>query len=207
MLFERQSSAPPGIHFLPSDLPDYNVFLLYGLTCDKYLADERAVREELNSNYCPLFWIRKPHCETHQLMGLLWALKNRCDGAEQGVASEVIRSVRRNLALDFRIDDAFIQRALMLAETGDWRANLKAVWISRILDAQLPDGGWDFDARVLPLTSSNYVVTEKNSITIRAPASSFHTTAQAVLLIAHILNQKDVPDTNLASWYKMPIVN
>src|SRR5262249_2992078 len=62
-----------------SSLPAYNLHFLYGLTCDQLLGQMEVVRAQNDAGYCPIIWLAHPHCRSHQLMGLLWAIDRGCD--------------------------------------------------------------------------------------------------------------------------------
>ena len=203
MLFDGPSAAPYELAGRALGFPGYNLFILYGLSCDPNLERLQVVQDELATNYCPSAWVLPPHCATHQLMGLLWSLRNECADASPAVALAIARSIRRQLVFDFRVDDAYVQRALLLAVSGDWTTTLRPVWISRILNAQLADGGWDGAALLVRTTGSKYIVSERSFVSIRDPVSSFHTTVQAAWLLAHILIQRKESTTGLTTWYRL----
>lgn len=49
--------------------------------------------------------------------------------------------IEREVTWDSRVTDAYLQRVLMLLESGA-ADRVEPVWVARILDAQNADGGW-----------------------------------------------------------------
>lgn len=184
-----------------SYLPPYNLHFLYALTCDELLGQLEVVRAQNDASYCPRIWIVHPHCRSHQLMGLLWALHRGCSEATQEAAVTVRDAMWREESLEVRVDDAYIQRALLLAFVPSRTAPLKRIWIARILAQQLPDGGWDGDYAAFGLPSGRYLMLSAGGMTVRQPVSSFHTTAQVILLLSRVLrNTTEEGSSRLARW-------
>ncbi|MDT8386130.1 MAG: hypothetical protein RQ736_01345 [Thiogranum sp.] len=172
-------------------LPDYNRHFIYALTCDEDLGQEPDISAQNNSHFCdskPL----SPACATHQLMGIRLLQRNECGNEEelQYTVQHLQQRIRRQLTWDPRIVDVYIQRALMLAESGAG-SSIKPVWLQNVLDAQRADGGW---GGLDPLISlgSRHLVFHPAGIGIRPVNSDFHATAQGVLLLS-ILTQSTRP--------------
>jgi hypothetical protein len=166
----------------------YQLYLLYALTCNEELRTLDVIVAQNEADYCPALWIAQPHCRTHQLMGLLWGLDRGCPGATRAVAVGVRRGIWREEVLDFRVDDAYIQRALLLTYAPSTRTPMNPLWMRRILANQLSDGGWDGAYPAMRLSATRSLLVGTAGITVRTPQSTFHTTAQAVLLLARALD-------------------
>lgn len=164
-------------------LPYYNKLFLYGLSCSRGLAAMSSIRRQMKSGFCA--YSLRPACATHQLMGIDLAIDHNCGdtAALRRTAAAVRDRIARQSFWDFRLVDVYIQRVLMLYDSRD-RHLVKAVWLHRILNAQRPDGGWSEAQPLLPLPGGRKLVFSGRGIAIRRPASSFHTTAQALLLLS-----------------------
>jgi hypothetical protein len=176
-------------------LPDYNRLFFYGATCNSWAREDPAVLALLRPSACDprLAWHGNPWCRTHQLMGLRLVQKNRCEPDE--ATAETITTVQNfilgELKWDFRVEDAYIQKVLVLVESGR-RQDVKAIWIRRILDAQRPDGGWDGVDALAPWPGDQVLGWSTGSLCPRVlprPTSNFHATAQALYLLGLLLEQ------------------
>jgi len=113
-----------------TDLPDYNRLFIYGVTCNSSLREDPDVSNLLEPKACGegLMALRSGWCRTHQLMGLRFVERNRCDAP--GDTAETIRRVQNSilaeLRWDFRVGDAYIQKVMTLVESGR-RRDVKAV--------------------------------------------------------------------------------
>jgi hypothetical protein len=176
-------------------MPDYDRLIFYGTTCNAWAREDEDVRALLSPSACdrrPL-WHGNPWCRTHQLVGLRFVEKNRCESDEEtAVTVRTIEDrIRDELSWDFRVEDAYIQRALLLVESGRGQ-DVKPVWIRRILDAQRADGGWDGADVLAPLPGGKVLGWSSGSLypqILSPPASNFHATAQALYLLALLLGQ------------------
>ncbi|MGD8843757.1 MAG: hypothetical protein PVJ83_09815, partial [Gammaproteobacteria bacterium] len=92
------------------------------------------------------------------------------------------KRLHTQLSLDPRVVDVYMQRVLMLVESGA-AASVKPVWLQRLIDAQQPDGGWSSFMPLIPVGGGRYIGTQR-LLTISTPKSDFHMTAQGVLLFA-----------------------
>lgn len=187
-------------------LPPYVRLFAYGLTCDKQIAADPDVRSQFSSDFCPNVWLFSPRCSTHQLMGMLWSLQASCDGVTGSEATTVLTQIRRELTFDFRVDDSYVQRVLLIAASSTDPRALKPVWIARVLDRQLADGGWDSSDPMFHVSPSRALLMGARGISIRKPAADFHTTAQGILLLAYLLkpDAPTAPTTPLAHWPRLP---
>jgi hypothetical protein len=77
----------------------------------------------------------------------------------------------------------------MLAESG-MAQKIKPVWLQRILDAQLADGGWGSLYMLLPVSRTHYLGLTDRPV-IMEPRSNFHTTAQGVFLFSLLAGGQD----------------
>jgi hypothetical protein len=183
---------------LGDDLPDYNHLILYGATCNLMLRDDPMVRSLFTPTACDsgFLWLRSPWCRTHQLIGLRLAQMNHCE-ADVDIAAtveSVRKLIRRELMWDFRVEDAYIQKVLTLAESGP-RLDLKPVWIRKILNAQRADGGWDGIDIIARLPGGRVLCWAEGRLyprIVHQPDSTLHPTAQALYLLALLL-QKGTP--------------
>jgi len=116
---------------------EYQLFLLYGLTCDSTLGREPLIIKQKDADYCPSS-LRAPSCATHQLMAVRLLQKREC-GEHSLLKSALLDKIESQLFWDFRVADAYLQRAWMLVDSG---RKLNPTWLRRILKAQKQDGGW-----------------------------------------------------------------
>jgi hypothetical protein len=181
----------------PGWLPDYNRLFLYGATCDDMAREDPGVVALLSPSACDAhwLWLRSPWCRTHQLMGLRFVRKNRCEPAAE--TESTIKSVQElilgELRWDFRVEDAYIQKVLMLVESGQ-RGQVKEIWLRRVLDAQRTDGGWDGVDVIARLPGHRVLCWSDGRLYPRIQpqsASTFHATAQGLYLLALLLAPGD----------------
>lgn len=189
-LFDVSSNAPIVMWQL-ENFADYQLYFLYGITCDSGLAKEEIIRRQNDSEFCAVYHPFSPACVTHQLMGVRLAQQRHC--LDSQVAQQLVlalqEKIAKQLAWDPRVVDVYIQRVLMLAESGVTH-KIKPVWIQRVLDAQLPDGGWDSFHILFPVNQTQYMgLTDK--LLIKESKSNFHTTAQGVFLLSLLANGQD----------------
>lgn len=176
-----------------ANLDDYKRLFVYGATCNASAREDALVQTLLSPKGCNqrLMWLRSPWCRTHQLMGLRFVQKNRCEPELDTAATvrEVQDAILSELHWDFRLEDAYLQKVLTLVESGR-RQDVKAVWIRRILDAQRPDGGWDGVDVIAHLPGGRVLAWSDGRLypVIRSqPAATFHATAQGLYLLALLL--------------------
>ena len=134
-----------------------------------------------------------PRCVTHQLMGLRFMQRYQCgyDETVQTTIDALQQVVISELTWDFRVGDAYIQRVLMLADTGAY-ISLKPVWIKNILNAQNADGSWDDLHPILNLTNGKILAYTSLLPTIKKPKADFHASAQAIWLLSLLLTQNQL---------------
>ena len=176
---------------LLSSLHDYQLFFFYGLSCDSDLGSEPVIQQQMLPEFCSLHYLH-PRCITHQLMGLRFMQRYQC-GYETKVnetIGELQKIVVSELTWDFRVVDAYIQRVLMLVDTGAFD-QVKPVWISNILKAQNDDGGWD-DLHPILYLGNDYVFAHSSALPkIGKPKADFHATAQAIWLLSLLLKEAE----------------
>lgn len=174
-----------------SILHDYQIFFFYALSCDDELASEPLIQKQLTPDFCSLHYLH-PRCITHQLMGLRFMQRYQC-GYDDTVKTtiEILQTVvTSELTWDFRVGDAYIQRVLMLTETGAYDS-VKPIWIKNILNAQNEDGSWDDLHPILYLGNDRYLSHTSTLPKIKKPEADFHATAQAIWLLSLLLSQNE----------------
>lgn len=76
-------------------------------------------------------------------MGARLVQRSRClpSRALNQLVMALQERITRQLAWDPRIVDVYVQRVMMLAESGATH-RIKPVWLRRVLEAELADGSW-----------------------------------------------------------------
>jgi len=175
--------------------PDFQRLFVYGSTCNESVREDPDVQALLKPSGCDphLMWLRSPWCHTHQLMGLLFVQKNHCEPSVE--TDQTIKAVQSailaELRTDFRVEDAYLQKVMMLLESGR-RQDIKPIWIRRILDAQRPDGGWDGTDVEAHLPGGKVLEWEGGRLYpfIKSqPHTNLHATAQGIYLLAMLSSQ------------------
>jgi hypothetical protein len=177
-----------------SHLPDYNQHLIYGLTCSRLLEQEEIIQRQLSVNFCDEYHPISPACVTHQMMGFRFMQRNQCGDAEVVEASVagLQDKVVNQLTWDPRLVDVYLQRVLMLVDSGAM-SRVKPVWIQNILDAQLEDGGWGSFDPLVPVGGGSYFGFTEHGAGIKPLQSNFHTAVQGVLLMAYLVHGDNTP--------------
>ena len=166
-------------------LPDYNLYFIYGLTCDAGLAQLDIIQRQKKSNFCPETHPISPACVTHQLMGLRFRQDKTC-GDKAAMADQVKQlqtMIIKQLTWDPRLIDVYLQRVLMLVDTGAVQA-VKHQWVKNILDAQSSDGGWGDFQSLLAISDTRHMGFYSRGIKLGAPKDTLHATAQGLLLMS-----------------------
>lgn len=174
---------------LLSSLRDYQLFFFYGLSCDADLGSEPVIQQQIVPGFCSLHYLQ-PRCITHQLMGLRFMQRHQCGHEDivNSTISDLQEVLVSELTWDFRVGDAYIQRVLMLVDTGAF-GQVKPVWISNILKAQNADGSWD-DLHPVLYLGNDYILSHTSTLPkIGKPKADFHATAQAIWLLSLLLNE------------------
>lgn len=170
--------------------PYYNHHFIYALLCDKELEKIPSIAEQNHHDFCDSHPLR-PACVTHQLMGIQLLQRSQCGDAEElaNTAKILQKRIANQLYYDIRVVDVYLQRVLMLVDTGAMDL-VKPSWIQNLIDAQLDDGGWSEFDPVIPLGGGRFFGYGQKFFAIKHPVSSFHTVAQGVLLFSLLDNQQ-----------------
>lgn len=186
-MFDADASQRISVEALDAWL-DYNLLFLYGLSCQSALRAETRVSALLKADACGKIgtpaYFRDPTCITHQLMGVRFMQDRKCESARDtsALTADLVDRVVVDMNWDFRVVDFYIQRLLMLAESGNTN-RIQSRWLVRVLDAQRPDGGWDDFDQLVDLGERS-IGWSGRSLRLRTPQSNFHTTAQGLYLMA-----------------------
>lgn len=182
----------PSFYYAPGSLDymaNYQKFFAFGLSCDADLAEEPVIQEQFSSHFCD--W--RPYyssCTTHQLMAIRSLQIKDCGDQtlNQELSAALADQIQQQLVWDPRVGDVYIQRALMLVESGN-ENKVKPVWIQNILNEQLDSGAWASFYKLLHLYDDKYFGFSYMFVDVRTPESNFHTTAQAIYLLSLLLNE------------------
>lgn len=187
------STAPLTLDAL-NHLEAYQRFFVYAATCNAALLQDEDIARQREPGYCspalPRALRSDATCSTHQLMALFMMQERHCGDAratQQAIAATQADIVTQ-LRFDPRLRDAYIQRVLMLHETGMSQA-ARPVWVRRVIQAQLPDGGWP-GARSLKLLFGDFarsVGLPRTPLSNEENPADFHATAQGLLLMSLIV--------------------
>lgn len=183
-LFDKKSNISIDL-FSIAGLPDYNKLYLFGLTCDEELSSLDIIKMQKDVNFCWKTHPISPACITHQLLGFRFMKRRNCQNDR--LLNNKIASLQNYLSwqlfFDFRVVDVYIQRVLMLAES-DLKDAIKPIWVKRIIEAQLEDGGWDGFQGLVPVGKSKHFGFSAYGVTVKKAKSNFHATAQGVFLMS-----------------------
>lgn len=170
-------------------LPDYNQFVLYGASCSSSLEESEAVQRLLKADFCTSHML-SPACVTHQMMGFLFMRRSGCGNAESNGASilGLQEKLVTQLTYDFRVVDVYLQRVLMLEESGAHEI-IKPIWIARVISAQNEDGGWSGFSPLTPIGNGYYFGYSRTGVGISENISDFHATAQGAYLMSLLLSK------------------
>ena len=186
LLFYPKSWVPIRYEDIAS-YPYYNQHFIYALLCDKDLGEVASIAAQNNPNFCDSHPLR-PACVTHQLMGIQMMQTSQCDDA--GKLSETVgilqERIINQLYYDPRVVDVTMQRVLMLVDTGA-KDRVKPAWVQNLIDAQLEDGGWS-PFEPLFAVGGGRSFGYDTLFRIKKPVSTFHMTAQGVLLFSLLAN-------------------
>ena len=167
-----------------ASFPYYNWHFIYATLCDRELGQIPEIAAQNDPAFCDLHRLR-PACVTHQLMGIRLLQQSKCGDPAQlnDTVLQLQQRISRQLLLDPRVVDVYMQRVLMLMESGADEL-VKPIWIRNLVDAQRADGGWSPFAPLVPVGVGRYFGYGQKFFAIRQPRSSFHMTAQGVLLFS-----------------------
>ncbi|MEE9494715.1 MAG: hypothetical protein V3W04_15250 [Gammaproteobacteria bacterium] len=186
LLFYPKSWVPIRFEDIAS-YPYYNQHFIYALLCDKDLGEVASIAEQNNPAFCDGHPLR-PACVTHQLMGIQMMQNSQCGDAENlaetvGILQDQITN---QLYYDPRVVDVTMQRVLMLVDTGA-KDRVKSAWVQNLIDAQQEDGGWS-PFEPLFAVGGGRSFGYDTLFRIKKPVSTFHMTAQGVLLFSLLAN-------------------
>lgn len=186
-LFYAHSAAPLNTWQLEG-IPNYNLFFLYGLSCNADLAESTIIKEQLRPEFCDAH-LFSPACVTHQLMGFRFMQRRDCGNSEQvrNAIDILQRKIVTQLTWDPRVVDVYLQRALMLEDSGA-SEQIKPIWIARILSAQDSYGGWSGFQPLIPLGKGIAAGFSARGVSVAQRQADFHATAQGVLLMSLLLS-------------------
>lgn len=187
------STAPLTLNSL-DNLEAYQRFFIYAVTCNATLAQSEEISRQLSADYCspalPRALKGDPTCSTHQLMGLAMMIERGCgnQAAIQAGIPVVQADIAAQLRYDPRVRDPYIQRVLMLYETGA-SSSIRPVWLRRVIQTQLPDGGWP-GLRSIKLLFGDLLKSQGmggTPLSGEEQGSDFHATAQGLLLMSMVV--------------------
>lgn len=169
---------------------DYQLFFVYGLSCDNNLYTEPVIQAQLKPEFCAMHYLH-PRCVTHQMMGVRFMQRYRCatDAELSPLIIDLQNIIVSELTYDFRVGDAYIQRIMMLLDSGAMKA-IKPIWIQRFLAAQNVDGGWDDVDPIITLPNGKHLAFTSTLPRYSGDRFDFHATAQAVYLLALLLDEE-----------------
>lgn len=173
-----------------SGMPDYNVFFIYGYSCDADLANEPLVQQQKELGFCFKNHPVSPACITHQMMGFRFLQRTGC-GAPAEISENIdslASLIKYQLMFDIRVVDVYLQRVLMLEDSGNQQL-INPRWVQRILQYQNADGGWAGFQPVLKISADRYLGFTTKGLSVGTPKSSFHATIQGVWLMALLKNK------------------
>lgn len=179
-------------------LPYYNQHIIYGLNCAADIAEEiPLVAQQNDADFCfQASYIYRPACVTHQMMGIHFLQQQNC-GLQQNieqVTHSLQQSIASQLTWDFRVVDVYLQRVLMLLVSGA-EDMLKPVWLQRVLQHQLDDGGWGGEAPIVSLGARSLQFTSRGIGLVpgrEQMRSNYHATAQGVLILSYLSHQPEL---------------
>jgi hypothetical protein len=186
LLFQKNGWVPVVYNQIES-LDDYQQLFVYAITCDSDLAEIPLIKQQTDPAFCDSFPFR-PSCVTHQMVGFQLLQEREC--GDKGTLDESMHKlqlrVRNQLTWDPRLLDQYIQRVLMLLDTGAAYL-VKAVWVHRIIEGSQEGGGWSPNCVIIDLPGNNDLILTRNFIGLGQSRSSFHATAQGLLVMANLL--------------------
>jgi hypothetical protein len=167
-----------------SSMPYYNKHFIYAMTCDEDLGRHPEIAAQNDADFCDAHPLR-PACATHQLMGIRIMQRKGCGDQEQlaNTVKLLQERIERQLTFDPRVVDVYLQRVLMLVESGAIEL-VKPIWLRHVLDAQSDDGGWGNFEVLLPFPNGYSVGFSGHGLGFKRPKNGFHTTAQGVFIMS-----------------------
>jgi hypothetical protein len=164
--------------------PDYNQYFLYALTCSEELGQTDLIQRQHDTGFCWREHPEGPACITHQMMGFRFLQRSQCDllpDVEQKIAT-LQGVILTQLQFDPRVVDVYLQRILMLLDSGAVE-RVKPVWVQRAIEAQLPDGTWAGLQPLLSLGANRYFGFNSKGIGVGTLQGDFHATGQGIFIM------------------------
>jgi hypothetical protein len=182
-----------GVNIPPANyagMGDYQQYFLFTLTCGKEMAAQPVMVAQHDSDFCWKVHPASPACVTHQLMGYRFLQRIQCDRVPELEKKIAIlqNSIEQHLTWDPRVVDVYIQRILMLADSGA-RERIKPRWLQRVLNAQLADGSWSNLQPLVPLGGGRYFGFDAKLAGVGPVKGNFHATAQGLWLTSLLQGQ------------------
>ncbi len=169
-------------------LPYYNKHFIFALSCDDELGKRPEIAAQNAPDFCDAHPLR-PACVTHQLMGIRIMQRKAC--GDQGQLATVVAALQdrivRQLTWDPRVVDVYLQRVLMLLESGA-AERVKPIWLRHVLEAQSDDGGWGPFEPLIGLPGGPSFGFSAHGFSIRESRDTFHTTAQGLFIMSLLAN-------------------
>lgn len=175
-----------------SGFPYYNILFMYGFSCEQDLAELLTIQEQKQADFCDRHYPISPACKTHQAMGFLYMKKSGCENPAQvqHLIDQLAQDIQGQLTLDFRSIDVYLQRVLVLLQSGH-NDKINPRWIARVLEAQNTDGGWDDFQPLIKIGNQRYFGLGSKIFEVSAGNSDFHATVQGTLLTAILIGQME----------------
>ena len=178
----RNANIPPDIY---RSYVEYQQYFLYTITCSQAMAQDPLIVAQDDPGFC---WhgtrVIRPACVTHQLMGYRFAQRNDCPFSNLNQNVGVLQNTLvKQLNFDPRVVDVYIQRVLMLVESGAGD-RVKARWMQRVFEAQLADGSWSDMQPLLSVGGGRSLGFGSAGFVVGEPQGNFHATAQGIWLAA-----------------------
>ncbi len=188
-LFYKNSWSPVRYESI-RQFPYYNKHFLYALNCDKDLEQHPEISAQNKADFCDSHPLR-PACVTHQLMGIRMLQRKKCGdpSALANTVSILQKKITNQLFYDPRVVDVYVQRVLMLIESGA-RDKVKPVWLRQVLLAQSKAGGWSNFEPLLTLPGGWSLGFSAHGISVGKQRDGFHATAQGVMLMSLLSAKK-----------------
>jgi hypothetical protein len=180
-LFRKNSRVPVKYNDIRQQ-EYYKQNFVAAIYCNTDLFDIPLISAQDYPGFCNRtgYWHR-PACATNQMLGLRMRKTSNCRTGE--ALDHAITGLQNKIALQLKLDprvvDVYIQRVLMLVESGA-AEKLELVWLRRITDAQLDDGGWSSDEKLLAIPGGDSLNFGNFGFSIKKAGSDFHTTAQGI---------------------------
>lgn len=190
MIYGSRPSST-AVDLLGSNLVYYNLHLYYGYSCDAEMAGADIIRRQNETGFCLKHYPFSPACTTHQLMAFRFMQRTGCDAVEDlDTKVQVLLSrIRRQLVMDPRLVDVYLQRVLMLVDS-DAADRVNPRWVQRIMEAQKEDGSWSDNELLLKLSGNRYLAFTARGIGFSGTHASFHATVQGLWLMYLLQEEK-----------------